>query len=118
MYFGYPYRIDDSGRTARAEADAHVRDLIEQALFTSPLERVNQPEFGSDLRQLVFGAASEALIITAQLSVQAALQKWLSDKILVKEVRVENDDALLTVTVLYQILGEPQVRAATFSRET
>lgn len=119
--FGYPYRIDDSGRTARAAADTYVRDLIEQVLFTSPLERVNQPAFGSELRQLVFGPGDDALATAAQLSVQAALQKWLGDVILVQEVRVEAEDAALNVTVVYQVIGQSagsaQPRVATFSRE-
>ncbi len=117
MLFGYPYRIDDSGRTASADPDAYIRDLIEQVLFVSPMERVNRPDFGSDLKQLLFGAAGEALTTAAQLSVQAALQKWLGEKILVQDVQVEADDAVLNVTVIYQVLGQAQVRAATFSRE-
>jgi hypothetical protein len=117
MLFGYPYRIDDSGRTASADPESYIRDLIEQVLFVSPMERVNRPEFGSDLKQLVFGSAGEALTTAAQLSVQAALQKWLGEKILVQDVVVEAEDAVLNVTVIYQVLGQSQVRAATFSRE-
>jgi hypothetical protein len=46
---------------ARAEGkdDEHIRDLIEQVLFTSPGERVNRPDFGSGLRQLVFAPNSD-----------------------------------------------------------
>jgi len=120
MPFGYPYRIDDSGRTARADSDSesYVRSLIEQVLFVSPLERVNQPELGSDLRNLVFGPGDDALSTAAQLSVQSALQKWLSDVILVKDVQVETEDSTLRVTVAYQLLGSPQLSVASFTKET
>ena len=33
-------------RNDQADDDAHIRDLIEQLLFTSPGERVNRPTFG------------------------------------------------------------------------
>ena len=36
MNIAYPYQFDHGGRTAQARDEAHVRDLIEQVLFTSP----------------------------------------------------------------------------------
>ena len=54
MEIDYPYRFDGRGRTAQTGADDHIRDLIEQVLFTSPGERVNRPTFGSGVLQLVF----------------------------------------------------------------
>ena len=51
----FPYRVDGRGRTALAESDdAHIRELLEQVLFTVPGERVNRPDFGCGLLQLVF----------------------------------------------------------------
>ena len=50
----FPFRVDGRGRTARSDGDEHVRDLIEQVLFTAPGERVNRPTFGTGLMQLVF----------------------------------------------------------------
>ena len=37
----YPFSFDNRGRTSDTTADDHIRDLIEQVLFTSPGERVN-----------------------------------------------------------------------------
>ena len=31
-----PYRFDGGGRTLQSDDDRHIRDLIEQTLFTSP----------------------------------------------------------------------------------
>src|SRR5271165_734476 len=50
----FPFRIDGRGRTALVDDNSHIRDLIEQLLFTNPGERVNRPTFGSGLLALVF----------------------------------------------------------------
>ena len=101
MNVDYPYRIDGRGRTAIAGEDKHIRDMIEQLLFTVPGERVNRPDFGSGLLQLVFAPNSDTLAAATQLTVQAALQQWLGDLIEVRGVEVANPDATLQVTVRY-----------------
>ena len=50
----FPYHVDGTGRSATTGAADHVRDLIEQVLFTAPGERVMRPDFGSGLLALVF----------------------------------------------------------------
>jgi phage baseplate assembly protein W len=99
----YPYRFDGAGRTAQAADADHIRDLIEQVLFTSPGERVNRPTFGTGLRQLVFAPNSPELATASQFLVQAALQQFLGDLIQVETVRVESSDASLMVTVQYVV---------------
>ncbi len=84
----FPFRIDRRGRTAHADHDAHVRDLVEQVLFTSPGERVMRPDFGCGLLDLVFTPNSPELAAALELSVQAALQRWLGDLIQVQGLDV------------------------------
>ena len=100
-YFDYPFAIDARGRVAVTPPDDHVRDLIIEVLFTSPGERVNLPEFGCGVQQLVFMPNSGALAAATQFLVQASLQRWLSDRIEVERVSVQNDDEVLTVEVSY-----------------
>lgn len=111
----FPYHFDSRGRTGATTDDDHIRDLIEQVLFTSPGERVNRLTFGSGLLQLVFAANSDALAAATQLSVQGALQQWLGDLIEVESVRVERDDATLRVTLEYFIHRNQERRTAQFS---
>src|SRR5689334_8543463 len=101
MNVDFPLRFDGRGRTAEADRDHHIRDMIEQLLFTAPGERVNRPTFGSGVLQLVFAPNSDALAAGTQLSVQAALQEWLGDLVEVNEVRVEASDATLRLEVRY-----------------
>lgn len=100
-YLDYPFRFDGRGRAALTGADDHVRDMIYQVLFTSPGERVNRPDFGCGLLQLVFMPNSGALAAATQFMVQGALQRWLADVIQVESVQVRNDEGRLEVEVSY-----------------
>jgi uncharacterized protein len=113
----YPFHVDRRGRTAATSDDDHLRDLIEQLLFTAPGERVNRPTFGSGLLRLVFAPNSDALAAATQLTVQAALQEWLGELIVVESVEVENVDASLEVTITYVRRQTQQLEVARFSRE-
>ena len=115
MQIDFPYHFDGNGRTATTGEDKHIRDLIEQVLFTSPGERVNRPTFGSGLLKLVFSPNGDVLAAAAQISAQGALQLWLGDLILVEAVRVDNTDNILAVTVQYIIRRTQQRQVAKFS---
>lgn len=100
-YFDFPFHIDSRGRSAETGIDDHVRDLIYQVLFTNPGERVNRPDFGCGLKQLVFAPLSDALAVSTQQLVQGALLRWLEEVITVERVTVTTVDATLEVTVVY-----------------
>jgi phage baseplate assembly protein W len=116
MQVDYPFHFDSRGRTAGADEEDHIRDLIEQVLFTNPGERVNRPTFGSGLLQLVFAPNSDALAAATQMSVQGALQQWLGDLISVEEVQVTNRDSTLEIQVKYMIRRSQDRRVAQFQR--
>src|SRR5258708_24774046 len=99
----FPFQFDGRKRTALAEYAHHIRDLIEQFLFTNIGERVNHPDFGSGLLQMVFDPNSPELAATVQFTVQAGLQKWLGDVIEVSELEVNADVSSLTVSINYVI---------------
>ncbi len=117
LHVDYPYRVDGSNRTAQTDQPGFVRDLIEQVLFTTPGERLNRPDFGSGLLQMVFAPNSDMLGDALQLTVQAALQQHLSDLIEVAALVVENDDSTLRVTIRYRLLRTGDDYEDTFTRE-
>lgn len=117
MQIDYPFQIDNRHRTAETSDADHIRDLVEQVLFTMPGERVNRPDFGSGLMQLVFAPNSDELATATQFLVQGALQQWLGDLILLEAVQVENQDSTLEVTVQYVIQRTQQRQVEKFSRE-
>lgn len=113
-HLDFPYRLDSRGRTAETTRDDHLRDLIEQVLFTAPGERVMRPDFGCGLAQLVFEPNSVTLAATTQMLVQAALLQHLSHLIAVDEVSVEADEAALRIHVAYTVLEDGRVQRASF----
>ncbi len=115
MNLAFPQHFDPRGRTAEADDERHLRDLIEQLLFTSPGERVNRPAFGSGLLQLVFAPNSPELAAATQFQAQAALQQWLGDRIQVEAVEARSEDSTLRVTVRYTIRRTQQRRVEQFT---
>src|SRR5918911_1005073 len=100
-YLDVPLHLDGRGRVATTDRDEHIRDMIFQVLFTNPGERVNRPDFGCGIKQLVFMPNSDALATATQFLVQGALQRWLDSVIQVESVDVEAVEAELRVTVVY-----------------
>src|SRR5215210_5724738 len=101
-YLDYPFRFDGRGRTALTGENDHIRDMIEQVLFTNPGERVNRPEFGCGLKRLLFMPNNPAIAAATQALVKGALQKWLEREIEVESVEAESEDAAIVVKVAYR----------------
>lgn len=112
----FPFGFDNRGRTAATGDDDHVRDMIEQLLFTNPGERVNRPDFGSGLLQLVFAPNSPELAAALQFTVQAALQRWLGDLIDVGALEVTSEDSTLRVDLTYTVRASGDTRSDSFVR--
>ena len=115
MDLDYPYHIDRVGRTATTDRDNHIRDMIEQVLFTTPGERVMRPDFGSGLLGLVFEPNSVTLAATVQMLVQAALEQHVGHLIAVERVDAENADGALRVTVSFTVLQDQTLKIESFA---
>jgi phage baseplate assembly protein W len=112
----FPYHLDGRGRTAATDRDDHLRDLIEQVLFTAPGERVMRPDFGSGLLGLVFEPGGPELVATTQHLVQGALQQELGHLIAVESVEVSQDEGTLVVAIEYVALRTQERLSARFAR--
>ncbi len=88
--------------------------MIEQILFTSPGERVNRPDFGCGVRQLLFMQNSEALATATQFLIQGALQLEMGNLIEVELIDVQNIEASLVVEVQYTIIRTQQRKVDSF----
>ena len=95
MDIAYPYDIAPEGTTATTDEDRHLRDLVEQLLFTSPGERVNRPELGSGLSQLVFEPNDEVL----------------------ESIDVDSRESELRIQVVYRSRRDGRRRTESFARE-
>lgn len=116
MNIDYPFHFDGHGRTAQAGYEKHVRDMIEEFLFTSPGERVNRPDFGSGLMQMIFAPNSPELAAALQFTIQAGLQRWLGDLIEIQTLEVTSQDSTLAVNLQYVLRATGAQQTETFTR--
>jgi len=116
MNLDYPFHFDAAGHPATTPTADHVRDTIEQLLFTSPGERVNRPDFGSGVLQLVFGPNSPELAVALQFSVRAAIETWLGDVVEVQALEVTSEDSTLRIYLEYVVRSSGERRSDTFER--
>ena len=115
-YLDYPFHFDRRGRSASTDDADHIRDMIEQLLFTNPGERVNRPDFGSGLLQMVFAPNSPELASALQFTIQSGLQRWLGDVIEVRGVQVTSEDSSLFVAVQYTLRRTGETQTQIFER--
>lgn len=116
MNIDFPFHLDSRGRTALTDDSDHIRDMIEQLIFTGPGERVNRPDFGSGVLQLVFAPNSPELAATVQVTLQAAVQRWLGDVIELRDLEVEAMDSSLSIVMKYTIRRTNEEQTQTFTR--
>ncbi|MFI2508901.1 GPW/gp25 family protein [Streptomyces sp. NPDC018972] len=100
--FGFPFAVDETGGIARApDVEQYLHGRIVQVLFTRPGERVNQPDFGCGLFDLVFDPNNMIMAAAVEFSVGQALTRWLGDELVVDAVDVGTDGDAVTVELAY-----------------
>lgn len=111
--YNVPFALDRASRqVSGVDYAAHVEQMIVQVLFTTPGERVNLPQFGCGLRQLVFAPLSSALAVNTEITVRQALGQWLGGLIEIGDVTAQASDdeggpvepGTLLITIGYTLL--------------
>jgi uncharacterized protein len=100
-YLDFPLSYDVSGHSTRTDADDHIRDMIYLVLFTAPGERVNRPEFGCGVKQLVFAPLSDALAAATEQLIHGSLIRWLDPVISLEKVETRANEATLEILISY-----------------
>lgn len=116
MNIDYPFHFDSRGHAGTTDGDAHIRDMIEQLLFTNQGERVNRPDFGSGLIQLVFAPNSPELAAALQFTMQSSLQRWLGDLIDLVNLEVASEESTLRILIQYVVRRSNESQTAVFTR--
>ncbi len=116
MNIDFPFHFDSRGRTASVNDDDHIREMIEQLLFTNPGERVNRPDFGSGLQRLIFGPNSPELAAALKFTLQGTLQRWLGDLIELQTLEVTSEDSTLSIFIQYVVRRNNQQQVAQFTQ--
>jgi phage baseplate assembly protein W len=109
--YAFPFRIDPaSGQAAQTPYQSHVDQMIRQVLLTSRGERIDLPEFGCGLRQLIFAPHNSSLDSATNLVVTQALNRWMSGIITLQQVIVvpvdsSDNPAQLQIQINYTMLA-------------
>jgi phage baseplate assembly protein W len=98
---GFPFAITPLGGVLAQGGDPLLRGKLLQLLLTVPGERVNLPDYGTRLMDLVFDPNSDVLAATTEFTVMRAIQRYLGDEIQVSRVQVSSDEATLLVDISY-----------------
>ena len=109
----HPVALDPSLGRLQEERDysAYVGQLITQVLLTTPGERVNRPDFGAGLRQLLFSPSSPETATLLQATIFQSLDRWLGQLIELDRVDASFENGRLDVAVSYTLKarGDQQV---------
>ena len=103
-YMTFPLTIGANG-AATSLRQAHVREQIEQVLFTAPGERWFRPEFGIGVPALVFEPNSHPLWEITKKRLFSSLIEALAGEVSSNSLRVDviGEDEKLLVTISYQL---------------
>jgi phage baseplate assembly protein W len=106
-----------TGRVAMVEEEASVRQAILLLLSISPGERVMRPEYGCELRKLIFSPNDDTSAGLAIHYVRQALERWEPriEIIDLDAVRNEEDPARLTVYLEYRVRATQRLQQSSFS---
>lgn len=99
--FAFPFSVGREGGISADGGDEAIRGKIIQVLFTAPGERVNLPEFGCGLFNLVFEANNDILAAAMEFTIGQALARWLGDEIIVDGIDVSSREETVTVEISY-----------------
>ncbi len=98
--FGFPFKII-GGKVSSITGDDNIKAKIAQILFTSPGERVNLPEFGCGLMNLVFDPNNDVLAATTEFNIRKALERWMRGEIIVESVNVSSQEETILIEIIY-----------------
>ena len=116
QYLRFPFSIAQDGPKTSSRSE-HVREQIEQVLFTNPKERVFRPEFGVGVRRMVFEPNNSALRNTTVKRLESALADALYGEVDPRtlEIEVSNEDAKLHILISYVLAAINKKESHTFA---
>ena len=116
QYLRFPFSVGKDGPKTSSRSQ-HVREQIEQVLFTSPKERVFRPEFGVGVRRLVFEPNNAALRNTTLKRLNATLAEALHGEVDPRtlEIDVSSEDEKLIIHISYVLAAINRRESHTFA---
>jgi uncharacterized protein len=103
-YLSFPFRVGDS-TVVYSDRSAHVKELIEQVLFTNQKERIFRANFGAGIREQIFEPNSSELWKLMHQRLVTSLSDALLGEVEPKtiEVDIEGAGGAMIITVSYKL---------------
>ena len=116
-YLAVPFRIGKDGRTAQpSDFEQHVHEELMQLILTNLGERLFQPEFGTNVRRLVFENIDETTKAMTKATVTQALNRWLGHRVEIENLDVTSEEGTWKVDMKYRLAGAEDSRTLRFQR--
>jgi len=107
---GYPLRIGPSGGVEESAGVRKVEGSIRMILGTQYGERAMRPDFGCNLRSLVFAPNNESTAGLARHYVEEGLHRWEPRiELLRVDVRNDNTAGRLLIEIQYRLRSTPDI---------
>ena len=113
---GFPFELDNRGYINSPDHETHIRQLMELVLFTSPGERVNRPDFGCGLLELLFADAADPESVVSAYEIEGQLSRWLGEYVDIESLDLVPIDSMLQIRITYRLKQDDQLRVAVFER--
>lgn len=103
-YLAFPFRVSGSGPEL-SDRSRHVREQIEQVLFTNPGERVFRPDFGAGIRTLIFEPNTSPLWTITRKRLVASLAEALKGEVDPRSLAIDvtGEDEKVFVVISYTL---------------
>ena len=105
----FPFGPAADGRSATVAygSDAHVRQMLELLILTMVGERVMRADFGSPVKQMLFGAGNGPVAIGLAATLEATITQRLGHLLELEDLDVDfaEAEAVLDIVVSYSVLA-------------
>lgn len=101
-----PLTIGPDGETVQVDASRRAADMLGQVLLTLRGERVNRPDFGAGIVEMVFTPASSELAAAHEFAIRAELARWLGDVVRVNAIAIAEDGEQVNIQIAYTTLND------------
>lgn len=100
----FPFQLGDQSFPNNATDVDVVKQSIMQILLTTRGERVNRPDFGCDVINLVFENNDDILAELIRLEVSTAISRY-EPRAIIHDVVVDRQDSTLRLDLLFSVAG-------------
>lgn len=98
------FRFGDNGYPEPADDVELLGDSIYTILSTMPGERRHRPQFGCNLKRLLYGNINQVTLIQVEVEARQAIERW-EPRVIVDQILVRSEGSRIIVEVVWRPKG-------------